>query len=122
MQLRIININIYRSLISYMRYDLLFLDVCDVRQGPHLQELHFSCSRCGSCVAVATTEGRFEYPAFCPKKCRFARFTVEKEKCKAIDWQRIRLQEDFAELSGAGPQRRMPRTVDCDLKRGLATW
>lgn len=74
-------------------------------------------------MAVATNEGRFEYPAACPKKCRFARFTVEKEKCKAIDWQRIRLQEDFAELSGGGgPQRRMPRTVDCDLKRSLATW
>jgi len=37
-----------------------------------------------------------------------------------MDWQRIRLQEDFAELSSSsGPPRRMPRTVDCDLKRAL---
>lgn len=49
---------------------------------------------------------------------RFARFTVNREKCRGIDWQRIRLQEDFSELA-TGTQRRMPRTVDCDLKRSL---
>jgi DNA replicative helicase MCM subunit Mcm2 (Cdc46/Mcm family) len=58
-----------------------------------------------------------------PSPGRFARFTVNRDKCRAIDWQRIRLQEDFAELaagnSGGAAQRRMPRTVDCDLKRSL---
>ena len=167
--------------------------------APLITELSFTCSRCSSEVASTTVEGRFEYPASCPKKCssmlieatvhphifsmgflflsfqnlgftgclwlplphlrcklkpigifgddgflpespscfmlfsffkrflpvffrgRFARFTVNRDKCRAIDWQRIRLQEDFAELaaSGGGPQRRMPRTVDCDLKRSL---
>ena len=48
---------------------------------------------------------------------RFARFTVNRDKCRGIDWQRIRLQEDFSEATGT--QRRMPRTVDCDLKRSL---
>lgn len=91
--------------------------------APLITELNFTCSRCSSEVAVTTVEGRFEYPASCPKKCRFARFTVNRDKCRAIDWQRIRLQEDFAELaagnSGGAAQRRMPRTVDCDLKRSL---
>ena len=88
--------------------------------APLITELSFTCGRCSTEVATTAIEGRFEYPPSCPKKCRFARFSVNRDQCKAIDWQRIRLQEDFAELAAAsGPQRRMPRTVDCDLKRGL---
>ncbi|CAE8734041.1 unnamed protein product, partial [Polarella glacialis] len=89
--------------------------------APLITELSFTCSRCSSEVQTPSKEGRFEFPSSCPKKCRFARFSVNRDKCKAIDWQRVRLQEDFAELNAAsgGPQRRMPRTVDCDLKRGL---
>ena len=86
--------------------------------APLITELNFTCSRCSSEVISITVEGRFEYPSSCPKKCRFARFTVNREKCRGIDWQRIRLQEDFSELA-TGTQRRMPRTVDCDLKRSL---
>lgn len=55
--------------------------------APLITELNFTCSRCSSEVAVTTVEGRFEYPASCPKKCRFARFTVNRDKCRAIDWQ-----------------------------------
>eukprot|EP00931_Biecheleriopsis_adriatica_P083275 TRINITY_DN5684_c0_g1_i1.p1 TRINITY_DN5684_c0_g1~~TRINITY_DN5684_c0_g1_i1.p1 ORF type:complete len:839 (-),score=145.56 TRINITY_DN5684_c0_g1_i1:185-2668(-) len=88
--------------------------------APLITDLNFTCSRCGTEVTQRAIEGRFDYPSSCPKKCRFARFSVNRDRCKAIDWQRVRLQEDFAELaSSAGPQRRMPRTVDCDLKRAL---
>ena len=88
--------------------------------SPLITELSFTCGRCSTEVVMKAVEGRFEYPSSCPKKCRFARFSVNREKCKAIDWQRVRLQEDYAEMAaGNGPQRRMPRTVDCDLKRGL---
>jgi len=88
--------------------------------APLVTDLSFTCSRCGAQVTLPTQEGRFEYPSACPKKCRFARFSVNRDVCKMIDWQRIRLQEDFAELSSSdGPARRMPRTIDCDLKRGL---
>lgn len=88
--------------------------------SPLITELSFTCGRCSTEVVMKAVEGRFEYPSGCPKKCRFARFSVNREKCKAIDWQRVRLQEDYAEMAaGNGPQRRMPRTVDCDLKRGL---
>ena len=37
--------------------------------APLITELNFTCSRCSSEVAVTTVEGRFEYPASCPKKC-----------------------------------------------------
>ncbi|CAJ1387895.1 unnamed protein product [Effrenium voratum] len=89
--------------------------------APLITELSFTCSRCSSEVTVKAAEGRFEYPAGCPKKCRFARFAVNRDKCQAIDWQRIRLQEDFSELAGGATAgaRRVPRTVDCDLKRSL---
>jgi len=88
--------------------------------APLITEVCFTCSRCGSEVQTPAADGRFEYPSGCPKKCRFARFTANKDKCQAIDWQRIRLQEDFSELVASGaPQRRMPRTLDCDLKRAL---
>ncbi|OLQ03960.1 DNA helicase MCM8 [Symbiodinium microadriaticum] len=93
--------------------------------APLITEVCFTCSRCGTEVQTTAAEGRFEYPSgswagSCPKKCRFARFTANKDKCQAIDWQRIRLQEDFSELVASGaPQRRMPRTLDCDLKRAL---
>ena len=88
--------------------------------APLITEVSFTCSRCSSEVRTPAVEGRFEYPASCPKKCRFARFSANKDQCQAIDWQRIRLQEDFSELvASGGPQRRMPRTLDCDLKRGL---
>jgi len=69
---------------------------------------------------MPASEGRFEYPGACPRKCKFARFNLNRDRCKAIDWQRIRLQEDFGELSAAaGASRRMPRTLDCDVKRAL---
>jgi len=88
--------------------------------APLITEASFTCSRCNAEFMVALCEGRFEYPSSCPSKCRFARFTVNKSKSNAIDWQRIRLQEDFAELASSdGPSRRMPRTVDCDLKKKL---
>lgn len=88
--------------------------------APLITEFDFTCSRCNSELQVPAIEGRFEYPSACPRKCRFARFSVNRDKCKAIDWQRVRLQEDFSELvASGGPQRRMPRTVDCDLKRSL---
>jgi len=88
--------------------------------APMVTELGFRCGRCSTEVSQAAKDGRFEYPSACPRKCKFARFSVDKDKCKAIDWQRIRLQEDFSELSASeGPTRRVPRTLDCDLKRGL---
>ncbi|CAE7318187.1 Mcm8 [Symbiodinium natans] len=88
--------------------------------APLITDVSFTCSRCNSEVRVSAVEGRFQYPSSCPKKCRFARFSANRDKCQAIDWQRIRLQEDFSELVASGaPQRRMPRTLDCDLKRSL---
>jgi DNA helicase MCM8 len=88
--------------------------------APMITELCFTCNRCMTEFMCPAKEGRFEYPSTCPQKCRFARFEVSRDRCKAIDWQRIRLQEDFSELSAAGgPSRRIPLTLDCDLKRGL---
>lgn len=88
--------------------------------APLVYELHFTCCRCNSDFTTPAREGRFEWPNSCPRKCKFARFNLNRDRCKAMDWQRIRLQEDFKELSNSsGPPRRMPRTVDCDLKRGL---
>lgn len=88
--------------------------------APLVTHLVFSCNRCGSEVVAPTQDGRFEFPVACPRKCKFARFAVDKDRCSAIDWQRIRLQEDFAELAVAdGPPRRVPRAFDCDLREGL---
>jgi len=94
-----------------------------IRSGhvsPYVTNLSFTCSRCGLEFFRPTKEGRFEWPSRCPKQCRFARFAVNRDKCEAIDWQRMRLQEDYAEFSaGTGQPRGMPKTVDCDVKRGL---
>mmetsp|Transcript_73368 Transcript_73368/g.160673 ORF Transcript_73368/g.160673 Transcript_73368/m.160673 type:complete len:806 (-) Transcript_73368:154-2571(-) len=87
--------------------------------APMVTELTFSCGRCATEVVKPTKDGRFEYPSACPRKCKFARFSVEKDKCKAIDWQRIRLQEDFSELGSEELSRRVPQTVDCDFRRGM---
>lgn len=87
---------------------------------PLVTELSFTCSRCGCEFTKPAEEGRFEFPGGCPSKCKFAKHNLNRDKCKAVDWQRIRLQEDFGELpAGAGTPRRMPRTVDCNLKEHL---
>mmetsp|Transcript_67269 Transcript_67269/g.161236 ORF Transcript_67269/g.161236 Transcript_67269/m.161236 type:complete len:835 (-) Transcript_67269:41-2545(-) len=88
--------------------------------SPLVYELAFSCSRCGTCFSESAPDGRFKYPSQCPRKCRFARFALTKERCKGIDWQRLRVQEDLAEMGVQdGPARRVPKTVDCDVRCGL---
>lgn len=84
---------------------------------PIVKELHFTCGGCGGEVVLPACEGRFQYPKICPGKCRFARFTVERDRCTAMDFQRIRLQEDSTNLTSSdGHTRRIPKTIDCDLK------
>lgn len=91
--------------------------------APLVTEMTFACNRCATEVSLPAEEGRFAFPQACPRRCKFARFELKRDKCKAIDWQRLRLQEDFSELAaetaGNSAPRRMPRTLDCDAKRGL---
>jgi len=88
--------------------------------APLVYEMCFVCSRCKTSFTESAPEGRFKYPSSCPRNCRFARFTLDKEHCKGMDWQRLRVQENLAEVTAPdGPTRRVPKTVDCDLRRRL---
>eukprot|EP00929_Paragymnodinium_shiwhaense_P019360 TRINITY_DN13231_c0_g2_i1.p1 TRINITY_DN13231_c0_g2~~TRINITY_DN13231_c0_g2_i1.p1 ORF type:complete len:819 (-),score=149.19 TRINITY_DN13231_c0_g2_i1:231-2687(-) len=88
--------------------------------APELTALSFTCLSCSSKFMVSTVDGRFQYPTACSRKCKFARFAVNRDECEAVDWQRVRLQEEYADVAtGDQAQRRMPQSVDCNVRHGL---
>lgn len=84
---------------------------------PLVTGMAFTCGKCGIIIFRHFTDGRYEPPTGCEGKCRSRSFTPDRAHARAIDWQRIKLQEIVH--SGQGEQGRIPRTIEVELKDDL---
>ncbi|QDZ25224.1 minichromosome maintenance protein [Chloropicon primus] len=82
--------------------------VSEVR--PELVMASFKCGECGTVNSGVEQQFRFTYPTNCsnPTCGNRTAFTLLRESCKFVDWQRLRVQENPDEV----PPGCMPRSID----------
>jgi len=83
-------------------------------------ELLLGCFRCGDCgelVPNVEQQCRYTTPAIClSATCgNRTKWTLEKEGCKFVDWQRVRVQENADEV----PAGSLPRSMDVILRHEI---
>uniref|UniRef100_A0A7S3EM23 DNA replication licensing factor MCM6 n=1 Tax=Rhodosorus marinus TaxID=101924 RepID=A0A7S3EM23_9RHOD len=75
---------------------------------PELLMASFACGSCGTEVNDVQQQFKYTEPPSCPRCQEKEKWSLIPEKSSFIDWQRIRLQENAAEI----PAGSMPRTID----------
>lgn len=84
---------------------------------PLVTGMAFTCGKCGIIIFKHFTDGKFEPPSGCEGQCRSRAFEPDRSHARAIDFQRIKLQEIV--ISGKGEQGRIPRTIEVELRDDL---
>ncbi|KAL5711249.1 DNA helicase [Ranunculus cassubicifolius] len=85
---------------------------------PLVIHMMFTCSKCGSSISRVFPDGKFSPPPGCTVYgCKSRTFTPVRSTAKAIDFQKIRLQELLK--SENHEEGRVPRTVECELTEDL---
>jgi DNA helicase MCM8 len=85
---------------------------------PFITDMGFVCGKCGAVQRQYFADGQFESPTRCATSgCRSRTFVPDRNDCRTIDWQKLRLQEIVEDShKEAG---RIPRTIDCELTDDL---
>lgn len=83
-------------------------------------ELLLGCFRCGECAELVPNveqQCRYTEPSIClNEKCgNRNKWTLEREGCKFVDWQRVRVQENADEV----PAGSLPRSMDVILRHEI---
>ncbi|KAJ4767032.1 DNA replication licensing factor MCM8 [Rhynchospora pubera] len=85
---------------------------------PLVQQLDFSCGKCGTKITRAFSDGKFSPPTSCViHGCKSRTFSPMRSNAKLIDFQKIRIQELLK--PGSHEEGRVPRTVECELSEDL---
>ncbi|XP_078180003.1 minichromosome maintenance 8 isoform X2 [Carex rostrata] len=85
---------------------------------PLVQQLDFSCGKCGTVVTRVFSDGKFSPPTSCGiYGCKSRTFSPIRSNAKLIDFQKIRIQELLK--SENLEEGRVPRTVECELSEDL---
>ncbi|KAJ3703254.1 hypothetical protein LUZ61_006959 [Rhynchospora tenuis] len=85
---------------------------------PLVQQLDFSCGKCGTEITRAFSDGKFSPPTSCViHGCKSKTFSPKRSNAKLIDFQKIRIQELLQ--PGSHEEGRVPRTVECELSEDL---
>ena len=87
----------------------------DVR--PELLMGCFKCGECGTLVPNVEQQCRYTEPSICLNEVCGNRnkWTLEREGCKFVDWQRVRVQENADEV----PAGSLPRSMDVILRHEI---
>lgn len=72
----------------------------------------FACGECDELYRNVEQQFRYTEPPMCPKCNNKKEWKLDVEKSVFVDWQRVRLQENAAEI----PAGSMPRTIDVILR------
>ena len=84
---------------------------------PLVLRMSFSCLKCGADVVTRFEDGKFDLPTACSDAgCRSRAFKPDYASARAVDWQKLRLQELEADSADAG---RVPRTLEVELTEDL---
>lgn len=83
-------------------------------------ELLLGCFRCGECAELVPNveqQCRYTEPSIClSEKCgNRNKWILEREGCKFVDWQRVRVQENADEV----PAGSLPRSMDVILRHEI---
>ncbi|XP_039164610.1 probable DNA helicase MCM8 isoform X2 [Eucalyptus grandis] len=85
---------------------------------PLVVEMTFDCAKCKSSIKRIFPDGKFSPPAMCNLHgCKSKNFVPIRSTARAIDFQKIRLQELLK--SESHEEGRVPRTVECELTEDL---
>lgn len=85
---------------------------------PLVVEMTFDCAKCKSSIKRIFPDGKFSPPAMCNLHgCKSKTFVPIRSTARAIDFQKIRLQELLK--SESHEEGRVPRTVECELTEDL---
>ncbi|CAL1379269.1 unnamed protein product [Linum trigynum] len=85
---------------------------------PLVVRMSFDCEKCKSNIARVFPDGKFSPPYLCNLNgCKSKTFKPIRSSAKAIDFQKIRLQESLK--SQDHEEGRVPRTVECELTEDL---
>ncbi|KAH0455902.1 hypothetical protein IEQ34_015934 [Dendrobium chrysotoxum] len=85
---------------------------------PLITLMDFTCAKCGTTITRAFPDGKFSPPIGCTiHGCRSRTFSPVRSTAKAIDFQKVRIQEILK--SGIYEEGRVPRTVECELTEDL---
>lgn len=62
---------------------------------PLVQEMAFSCLKCGTDVDTAFQDGKYEPPTRCRssiegKPCKGTKFVPDRSSARAVDWQKVK--------------------------------
>jgi DNA replication licensing factor MCM6 len=79
---------------------------------PELLLGSFTCGECNELYADVEQQFRYTEPPMCPSCSNKADWKLDVEKSTFVDWQRLRVQENAAEI----PPGSMPRTMDVILR------
>ncbi|KAG1172218.1 hypothetical protein G6F70_004641 [Rhizopus microsporus] len=84
---------------------------------PELTYASFTCNECGKIVNNIEQEFRYTQPTMCPTITCYNRtnWTLNIEKSKFVDWQKIRIQENSNEI----PTGSMPRSLDVIVRNEM---
>nr|AID55114.1 DNA replication licensing factor [Cocos nucifera] len=85
---------------------------------PLVMQMNFACQKCETVITRMFPNGKFSPPVACGLHgCRSRTFVPIRSTAKAIDFQKIRVQELLK--SGNHEEGRVPRTVECELTEDL---
>ncbi|CAN1805550.1 Probable DNA helicase MCM8 [Linum perenne] len=85
---------------------------------PLVVQMNFDCEKCKSNILRVFPDGKFSPPYICNLNgCKSKTFKPLRSSAKAIDFQKIRLQELLR--SQDHEEGRVPRTVECELTEDL---
>ncbi|XP_038988371.1 probable DNA helicase MCM8 [Phoenix dactylifera] len=85
---------------------------------PLVMQMNFACQKCETVITRIFPNGKFSPPVACSLHgCRSRTFIPIRSTAKAIDFQKIRVQELLK--SGNHEEGRVPRTVECELTEDL---
>ncbi|PIA38676.1 hypothetical protein AQUCO_02700121v1 [Aquilegia coerulea] len=85
---------------------------------PLVLQMNFACAKCGCSIPRVFPDGKFSPPSMCILHgCKSKTFIPIRSTAKAIDFQKIRIQELLR--SENHEEGRVPRTVECELTEDL---
>ncbi|KAJ6699115.1 DNA HELICASE MCM8 [Salix purpurea] len=85
---------------------------------PLVVQMNFDCAKCKCSILRIFPDGKFSPPTVCSLNgCKSRNFNPIRSSARAIDFQKIRLQELLR--SEDHEEGRVPRTVECELTEDL---
>ncbi|KAK9824829.1 hypothetical protein WJX81_003431 [Elliptochloris bilobata] len=85
---------------------------------PLVVQMDFACGKCGATMTCAFPDGKFTPPQRCDGDgCRSRTFEPLRSTAVAVDFQKLRIQEQAG--ADEGDEGRVPRTLDVELREDL---